>query len=248
MKSTRRHELQHNVLDTELGKVIAFFKKHGTKLSWAVLILVLISLGWVWWNRKAAAQRVEVQNQYDRLTRLAASSGTSDKEVISGLQSLSEQDTVRWIAADSLLQLGRIYATSVLLTDKKQQRDDAFARGCKYYQRVIDGFGDFPPFVAAAHIGLGKLAEGRGDFETARKCYKTVLDMPGLGGYPVLEQGRQAAAQLGTFNTTVHLATTMPAWARAEEKERQKKEESIPTGKDRKAEEDAKKGDEKPRS
>ena len=247
MKSTRRHELQHNALDAELAKIVGFFKKHGTKLSWGVLVLALVALGWVWWTRKATAQRVEVQNRYTRLTQLTASSETYDQELINGFKSLSEQDTVRWVAADSLLKLGRIYATLALLGNEKSQRDEAIPQARKYYQRVIDGFGDFPPFVAAAHVGLGKLAEGQGDFESARGSYKTVLDMPALTGYPVLQQARQASSQLGTFQTPVRLATTMPAWVRDEIKKKQK-EESITPGDDEKAEEDVKKGDEKPRS
>ena len=247
MKSIRRHELQHNVLDAELAKIVGFFKKHGTKLSWAVLILALIALGWVWWTRKADAQKMQVQNQYNRLTQLVASSETYDEELINGFKSLSEQDTVRWVAADSLLKLGRIYATLALLANEKTRQDEAIPQARKYYQRVINGFGDFPPFVAAANVGLGKLAEGKGDFETARGCYKTVLDMPGLAGYPILQQAREAAWQLGTFQTPVRLATTMPAWARAELKKRQEEESATPEN-DGKAKEDVKKGDEKPRS
>ena len=175
MKSTRRHELQHNVLDAELAKIVGFFKKHGTKLSWGVLVLALVALGWVWWTRKADTQKEQVQNQYSRLSQLAASSEIYDKEVINGFRSLSEQDTVRWVAADSLLKLGRIHATIALMGNEKTQRDEAILQARKCYQRVVGDFGDFPSFVAAAHVGLGKLAEGQGDFETARKCYKTVL-------------------------------------------------------------------------
>jgi tetratricopeptide (TPR) repeat protein len=213
MKSSRRHELQHNVLGAEIGKIVGFFKKHGTRLSWAVLIAALVALVWVYFDRKADEEKAKVQSEFYRLRGLASLPGASVEELINGFRNLSQQDNVPWIAADSRLILGRTHIIQATQAGKQADKQKAYDEAKKSYQSVIEKFQDHPPYVAAAYLGLGNLAENRGDFDAAREKYQAVLKMSGLKGYPILSQARQAISNLDSFSDEVRFATTLPSWA-----------------------------------
>lgn len=213
MKAERRHDLQHNSLDAELAKGIDFFRKYANRILMIILGVAVVFAGWVYLDRRSSTNQAEAQNAYDQLKLRSMLAETNEEELIKGYQSLSAQSSIKWIAADSLLELGLIYTTKSLQAEEVQQRDRAVEQAGKYFDRVIVEFGDLPSMVAGAQMGLGKLAEGKGDFQKAREMYRAVIDTKALAGYPVVDQARLAEAQLVNLNENVVLAEALPAWA-----------------------------------
>lgn len=220
MKSERRHELEQNTLDAELAATWAFLKKHGNRILTVVLIVLAVVVGWVYWNRRAEADRMETRLQYDRLLAESRSGSADEEAVLAGFRDLAAQDEVDWIAANALLELARMNATRALVMPDAEARQSARQQARDDYQQVVTRFGDSQPLAAAtARLGLGKLAEGRGDFDEAREYYKLVAETPDLAGYPVAELAKQALSRSSRFRTAVVLPTTQPAWVDAEEAE-----------------------------
>ncbi|MBN1554737.1 MAG: hypothetical protein JXA11_08325 [Phycisphaerae bacterium] len=232
MKSERRHELHQNTLREELTKLRSFFQKYGSKLSWGLLILAVIALGVVLWNRRTARNRADVQYQYDQVNRLSIQPDVNRQEIYTRLRELSNQDTVEWVAADASLALGQMYAVEALTATTTEARDKARQSAETEYRRILDSFGDHPVTVAGAQLGLGKLAEGQGDFDAARKRYQIVLSMSGLDGYPVKTFAQEAMNQLNTLGTPVRLATTLPAWLEAKRKAQSETQPADPEASD----------------
>lgn len=221
MKSQRRHELEQNTLDAELAATWAFLKKHGNRILTVVLVVLAVVVGWVYWNRRAEAARIETRMQYDRLLAESRSGSADEEAVLAGFRGLAAQDDVDWIAANALLQLARMNATRALVLPEADAGQIARQQARDDYQQVVRRFEDSLPLAAAtARVGLGKLAEGQGEFEDAREYYKLVAENPDLDGYPVAELARQALSRSSRFGTKVLLPTTQPAWVDAEEDEK----------------------------
>ena len=218
MKAERRHDLQHNTLDAELAKGIDFFRRHGNKILLVVLLLAVVFTGWGYLDRRAGATRADVQRQYNQLKRSSLAVGTGEAELLDGFQSLSSQDAVRWIAADSLLQVGLIHSTQSLQTKTSDERDQARLQAKASFNRVIDDFPLQVPIVAGAKLGLAKLAEDEGNFKLAGDLYQAVIDTKALAGYPVVNQARLAKLALANLKNDIVLAKNPPPWTPKVEK------------------------------
>jgi hypothetical protein len=130
------------------------------------------------------------------------------------LKSLAEQDDEERIAAMSAVKLGDIYIAEMTVAGPtvdplkwKQLGDEAG----RWYRVATDSFGDEKLAAAKAHFGLGKLAENRGDFETARVEYQAVLRIAELSGQDVLKRAERSMSRLELLGTPVMMATTAPA-------------------------------------
>lgn len=218
MKSQRRHELQKNTLDAELTRLKSLYRKHGTKLSWGLVIAAAVVLALVFWNRRVEQRQADVQYQYDQVQQFSAQPGTNREDILNRLRELSLQDDVEWVAADASLALGRMYAVQSLIAPTAEERRRAADAARSAYTRVVETFDTFPVPVAGAQLGLGKLEEGRGDVEAARKRYQLVLEMKPLDGYPVKTLAEDALRRLHDMGAPVRLATTLPAWLEAKRK------------------------------
>ncbi len=230
MKSERRHELQKNTLDAELMKLKGFYQKHGTKISWGLVIVAAVVLAVVLWNRRTDQKRADVQYQYEQVQRLTNQPGANREEVIAQLTELTQQSTVPWVAADAAFALGQLYAIESLTAPTEETKKQAIESARAEYARVIEQFDDFPVAVAGAQLGLGKIEEGLGNFEAARKHYQAVLDMPSLDGYPVKSLAQEALQQVNSMGSTAKLATTLPAWL--EEQRKAEKEKAAAAAKE----------------
>ncbi len=214
MKSQRRHELQHNVLDAELAKGVDFFKKHLTQIGWVLIIGALIIMV-VFYNKSQRQRRAtQLQSQFDQLITMQLSNDEEIAQATAGLKDLAGQEKNRAIAADANVYLGSIYAriavsgqssTFILAGESPTQ----LAR--MYYTTVIDNFPDQPQAVAKALLGLGRLAEDSNDIEDARAKFQAVLDMPEAKGFPVAETARNALERIEASSSPVRFATTAPA-------------------------------------
>ena len=215
MKAKRRHELQHNVLDSELGQLLGFFKRRGNQIAWGVLIVVAIVFAGVYLYRQSKAKTMQMQSQYSQYLQ---SSAPVD-ERIEGFKTLAAQDSDKRIAAMSCVQVGCLSAEKMLtgtLTDAERQK--LADQAGEYYRRVVDSFPRQKLAVAQARLGLAKLAEGRGEFAAAKEQYLAVETMGDLTGQPVLQEAKASLEQLDSLKAPIRMSTSVPATTKPKDK------------------------------
>ena len=217
MKSKRRHELQHNVLDAELGKVIEFLQTRGIHLVLGILAVVLIVVLIV------TAVNSYHRKRYDLEVRFAQAitqvSGIEDS--IASLEQLAGQDTDKRIAAMACATLADMYVLQTYedQTDISPERKQSLTdQAVLYYRQVISDFADQPVAVAKAHLGLGSLAESRGDFDQALAEYEAIrriseptIQLVGLRAMRNLESLVTRRVPVAMATTAPAAATTLPA-------------------------------------
>ncbi len=208
MKSDRRHELQQNALDSELGKLLSFLKRRGNQILTILLVVGVIATGIYYVRKRAAAQKAETRMQYDQYLQSRA----PIDERISGLRTLADQDDDKWVAAMSCVQVGNLCLVKSLQADmtspaRKELLDEAEG----WYRRAIERFADENLAVAKARLGLAKLAEDRGDLQAAEREYQAVSNVPGMTGQPALEEARAAMERLAALKGPVAMAASRPA-------------------------------------
>ncbi len=206
MKSSRRHELKHNVLDEELVKVGRFFKKYGNYIFWAVLVIAVAVF--VIWRLYTSQQSraVEIQSRYEAM--VTAREMSYEKRA-AGLKALTEQDDNPRIAALSLVALGDMRLRRMLQGKGESQKLLKGAR--EAYKRVEDKFAGHRQALAKARLGLARLAEFDGDAAEAKKQYRAVMEMEDLASWPVLAVAEEAMKKLDLQQRPVRMATTAPA-------------------------------------
>lgn len=211
MKSTRRHELQHNVLDAEIGKGLQFFKNHGTKLLWALAIVATVAMAIYWYTSSQSRRKAETAAQYSDLKTRQLQSGEMSDSIVEGFKSLIEQKRIPRIAAMACVDVGDIYATKMMNAENRTDADSLAVKATEYYQKAIADFPKHQSPLAKAHLGLAKLAEGQGNVTSATKEYKAVVAMSGLAGQPVVAEAEAGLKKLDSLKEKVKLATTLPA-------------------------------------
>ncbi len=213
MKSKRRHELQQNTLDAELGKVVGWLKTHATKLALAALIVAVVILGVTLYKRQTRTALAEVHAQYDKLRNAEMAPDEEMDDVINGLRSLGKQEIVPWIAADATVRVGNIYLSRMTLAEQPDVRQNHAAQAAQAYQQVLTDWSNQPGAVGAAHVGLARVAEGKGDYDAARQHYEKVVENPSLDGFPIVDIARKSLREISGWKQQVQLAATLPAWA-----------------------------------
>lgn len=213
MKSKRRHELQHNALDVELGKMMGFLRAHATKLAVGALIIAVLALGWTLYRRHARASYMDVQALYEKQRNAPLDPETSMDDVINGWKSLSQQDEIPWIAADALVRLGNWNLARMTLTDDATQREALAQQAKGFYQQILSGHSDQIAAVGAAHVGLARVAEGQRDYATAREQYEKVTNNTLFKGFPIADSAAKSLRQLAGMQQPVQLASALPQWA-----------------------------------
>ncbi len=210
MKSQRRHELQENVLSAEITQVVNFLRKRGGAIAWGVLIAALIFFVIVYARSRSQQKTARLQADFERAT---VDPNLPSDQRVRLLEELSEQDDDERLAALATLELGidcaaRMNAAGPA-TDPVEWKGLA-DRAAVYYRKVISEFADRKLAVAKAHLGLGKLAESRGDFEAASAEYQAVLRISELSSHPIAMQTGASLRQLGMLARPVQMATTAP--------------------------------------
>jgi len=215
MKSKRRHELQHNVLDAELGRIIDFLKRRGGQILWAIIAAAAIIALVVLINNWTAKKALQRQREFTRLRSDPTLTAEARMEGLTRLASASDDR----VAAMAWVQLGSQYVGRMVLGGgnvPQGELPDLADQAEQAYRRVLTEFSDRPMQVAQAHLGLGRLAEARGDAQAARQEYQAVLAMIDMAGHPVGLQARESLAILEASPGKVPLATSMPAGPQAD--------------------------------
>lgn len=213
MKAKRRHELQHNVLDAELGKAVRFLKTRGTHLIWGVLIaaIIVFVIVYVYQDRKSKLRDAQVE--YTRLINTNITSVADLRQKIGELEKLTNQDDNESVAARSCVAVGNLIATQCLFskyTVEPAELQGMAAQASRFYSKAIAQFPDDKLPVAKAHLGLARLAETMGRMDEARTQYEAVRDM-NLQGYSVGLLAEGALRRLDEGRPPVRMATTSVA-------------------------------------
>jgi len=213
MKAKRRHELQQNVLDAELGKVIDFFKRRGTTILWGVGIAALIVLVGVYVHRRHQAKLSVPQQRYDRLKATARFGVADPDQLLRTLETLADQRDNKEVAALASVDVGDTCAMRNLIGTKLTGAERAkLAQNARQrYQLVLREFSDLPAAVGRAHLGLAKLAENRRDFSAARVQYQAALGLGDPAGPITRAMAQDGLNRLEDLATPVRLATTLPS-------------------------------------
>ncbi len=206
MKAERRHELQHNSLDAELGKTVKFFKDHSSKIVVGVTLVVFVIAAGIFAMHKYETARVEPRIAFDKVMSNLASD-TDKKKTLSQLEVLSRQTGNPDVAAMSLLEIGRIHTDRYVTDPLNCEGDLKEARDA--YTKVADG--DSPTFAARGKLGLGTLAECEGNLDLARKQYQSVIDMKGTVSVGALDAATENLAVLDKIREPVVLSTVQPS-------------------------------------
>ena len=217
MKSKRRHELQHNTLDAELAKLLAFVKKRGSVIFWVVMIalatVLAVKVVGGWSREKRDNPRAEYANIKMDARRSAAGPDEVD-ELLERLRELTEQQDNKSVAALACVDAGDIASGMFLDLEAKlaiEQREQYGKKAEKFYRKAVDDFPEEPLAVAKARVGLAKLAEGRADMSTARAQYEAILAIPEMAGQPVRRRATEGLAMLKVLEKPVRMATTAPS-------------------------------------
>ncbi len=182
MKSSRRHELQHNTLDTELAKGLTWIRNHGTKLAMALLAIALVILvGTYFYNSYRQSQQEQTYQLSAWL--LGASLQGLDEE---RKAELAEGDDFQAYQGKLLLGREAMKAGFDKLTQGSGPEEIRTLRekAMGHFQAVTQGGEDYPLLAAQAHYGLVVIYEDRGEFAKAQEHCQAILDLPQLNtGY-----------------------------------------------------------------
>lgn len=222
MKARRRHELQQNVLDAELARVVEFFRKYGTYMVWGGVIVALVLLVTTYSISKSRERRRNVHARYERAM---TDRNIKLDERLKDLKALVEQDVNRDIAALACLAVGDQNAAQLATAGSSTpagRRKHSHDQAEIHYRKAIRRFADRPVIVGRAHLGLALLAESRRDFDAAEAEYHAVLAAAQLQAGPLADAAAKGLETLDQLRLPVAMATTAPA-PRKKEEPRQKK-------------------------
>ena len=226
MKAKRRHELQHNVLDAELGKGVEWIKTHGARILWGILAVGAITLAvWTVFHGRGTNREQIRTSYYSIIGRLGSIVNDDTLETLKGL---SEQTTIEPIAADSCVEVANVYFQRMQLAEDAQQRSEFEQSAREYYNKAIEDFPDQPLAGAKGHYGLAKIAENQAALSTdadsrklaieaAKAEYEQILRTKGIDGENVLDLAGMSLNRLAGVAEPVKMATTAPADDDAEE-------------------------------
>ena len=215
MKSKRRHELQRNVLNAELGRIVTFVKRRGTHLAGGLLLVAVVIFVIVGLARGRRGDDEQRQTQFHQALEMGSQDMLDEERRIGVYKSLAEQTSDLKLASLAAVAVGDTYAT-MLAVGRTQMSDTEVSeradQAAEWYNKTIAEFADHPIAVAKAHFGLAKLAENRGDLDAAREEYEIIGEMEALlSGQPVQLFALAGANGIDSLVESVRMASTAPA-------------------------------------
>ena len=210
MDSDRRHDLQHNALDSELSKLLTFFKTHGNRIFWAVIILGFGLVLLLFAHTRSQKRRQAEVARYEAI--LTPSPGMTRAEQVVfmdgvpiKLKEFAETANDRTLAAKAMIEAGNFELRRYLLDGAQEER---LVSAESLFNQAKADFADRPIVVAQAQFGLGVVAENRSQLLVAREAYNAVLEMPVTEGTPIAEAAKQKIALLPDLAHPVRLEVT----------------------------------------
>jgi hypothetical protein len=216
MKSTRRHELQHNTLQDELARAGGWLKRHINAISWGLLAVAVAIVLVVWLTGRKAKVAEDIHERYSELQRQPAG-GEQFAEVFQGFQDLAVQAgdaDKKHIAAGCWVQAGNLGLDRLIMTGDltAAQRADLVKQTRRCYEAALAEYGDQALWAGKARLGLGRLSESVDppDLAAAREHYTKVAENEDLAHTPLQWAAQGALQRLEADREPVRLAVAMP--------------------------------------
>ena len=194
MKSTRRHELETNVLADSLGRWITRAKPHGRLIGWVAALVVLLVVVFL----VVPAFRGGPSGEEVIAASFAAAMATQTDEALRGF--LQDFPDARQVPAARIALADRLFGEAVRRTDAdgrpipSGEADARLAEARQLYREVAEKRGRNEP-LARMKLGLvlvqeGGLEKGRAALEEVAKTWPDTaaavvagLHLDGLKGY-----------------------------------------------------------------
>ena len=201
MKAEDRHRLKQNELAAKFEELPEYFRQQGSKWLIGLLVLLFGLAGGFWWRnakRSAVIQRsddlqslvVQVwelrSNAAQRSQSGAQSSGTDPGQFVEGsnrlaasLAGLAEQGPGSGVARTALLEEAKILRSQLYFSDRQLtagEKESLCDRAEKVYQTILREFATDKLATGTAKLGLGLLAEDRGQWNRAKEIYQEIAD------------------------------------------------------------------------
>jgi len=150
-------------------------RKYGSHL---MLVASLVILGWVLWKRHEQNKLLEQDKDWATLSDAEskvnmAAQGLSDENPANALRTVASASEQPGVRATAYLALGQYYLNAVNIGHYGQVEQvdvpEALRDAETAFNKVISDLPEETPFVLKAKIGLGRVAEDRADWETAKK-------------------------------------------------------------------------------
>ncbi len=215
MKAERRHELQENELAKDLGKAEVYVREHfKTVLMGIALLVLVIALILVIIHNRRTARSIELQNFYGYSDRPAG-----DAEARLALRTLAGETGDDELAAWAWTQAGMMAYEDLVARYgelSSEQREQLAAEAAQALQAGLAEAGDLPSAAARAQLGLGLLAEMRGELDAAEGHYRSAI---ALSASAPVSAGRASERldRLSQLAEPLNLPTTAPAAPEAPE-------------------------------
>ena len=238
MKSQRRHELKTNALARGLEALPSHWKDYGSRVLLAVLVALIVFLGFRYWNDKKAleAQQLNssietVQTELSRLDSLvsgdaASASAIAKERKLAATEADNAISTILTTSSDPKIKASALLARGDLnwkLAEapdppgsdtrpdlKVPNRQGLLENASHAYQEALQPpYSSDPLVVFRARVGLAAIAENNGQWADARREYEALA---GAANIPASfkDYAQQRIADLAKLQKPVLLGEFKP--------------------------------------
>lgn len=176
MKSERRHELQQDELAVQIEKVSESVKQNAATIIGVVIAVVAILSGGIWFlNQQASAK--------DQAFQQLMGSGAADSDpelLIAQYRQVAKDQVSPTITRQAWLRIGDtalqylFRARSETEAPDPKKHDAMLGEAEAAFDKVLTIAGNDVTALGRAHMGLGVIAETRGEFDNARTLYEKI--------------------------------------------------------------------------
>lgn len=177
MRSDRRHELQTNELSTQIEKVSESVKQNATLLTAIVGGAIVVIVVGIWFvNQRANAQ----SDAWSRL-RVNRNDNTPATELLTKFEAVAKDNVSPAITRSAWLKVGQTAMFELMQNRDPNEAPDPEARkklqasAEEAFKSVVANPGNDFTALGRALMGLGTIAEDRGEFDKAKDYYEQVV-------------------------------------------------------------------------
>jgi len=200
MRSEERHKLKTNELADSLVGLRDWVKNNASQVVGGIMIIAAVIIAVQWWfnSRAQGVQRhaVNLQQQLLSVERLQSNAASQaqdpdDKEntillttgynidaETAAMGQLAKKGNKNGLGATALLAQADAFRSELMFSTEPLDdaaREDILTQASKLYEKAFTEAPNSAYAVGYGHLGLGLVAEDRGDMDAARKQYETIL-------------------------------------------------------------------------
>lgn len=205
MKSEERHHLKTNDLAETISHVPDYIKQYGSRALTAVIVILMIAVGYSWYNRVSTANKME---RYGRLQELLSSpdqlqqlamrhahamaadsegeqavdmatlEGYNTDTLKRGLSELAENAKGTSVGAIALITQAETVRSELYFSDQAitaADKEKLISSATQLYQKALQDYASDASTVLSAKLGLAMLAEDKRDWDAAGQQYQAII-------------------------------------------------------------------------